>query len=93
MLVSRPTELGQLLRQRRQELGLSQAQLAERIGTSRQWVGKVEAGREGSELGLVLKALKALQLEVQVLPEGARPTAADSEAVDLAALLEAHRDD
>ena len=39
-----PLELGQAMRARREQLGLSQAALARRLGVSRPYVGNVESG-------------------------------------------------
>ena len=54
------------MRDRRAALKLSQAELARRIGASRHWVAAVEQGKPRAELGLVLKALDALGLVVDV---------------------------
>jgi HTH-type transcriptional regulator/antitoxin HipB len=72
MLIRTPSDLGTALRGRRRALGLGQAQLAERIGVARQWVVKIEAGKSTAELGLVLRALAALGMELD-LEAGARP--------------------
>ncbi len=66
MRVYTPADLGRLLRERRQALGLTQAALAGRIGASRQWVVEVEAGKARAEMGLVLAALAALNLTLEV---------------------------
>ncbi len=60
MFIRTPGDLGAIIRERRRELGLGQAQLAGRIGVSRQWVIGVERGRARAELGLVLRALDSL---------------------------------
>jgi len=70
-----PAALGLALRERRRELGLSQQQLAARIGVSRQWVVDLEGGKERAELGLVLRALRGLDMRVVVEPLG--PAALD----------------
>ncbi len=44
MLVRSPADVGRLLKERCTKSGLSQQELAERIGVSRQWVMKVERG-------------------------------------------------
>jgi HTH-type transcriptional regulator/antitoxin HipB len=96
MLVRNARDLGLRMRDRRMEMGLSQAVLAERIGVSRSWVVQVERGNAGAELGLVLRALNALSLDLDVraasTPE--RAGAAD-DAVgwtpDLAAILDRTR--
>ena len=54
------------MRDQRLELGLSQATLAKRIGVARAWVIRVERGNAGAELGLVLKALAALGLDLDI---------------------------
>ena len=66
MLVNNVRELGLRLRDQRLELGLSQAALAKRIGVSRSWVVQAERGNAGAEIGLVLKALDALGLDLDV---------------------------
>ena len=79
---------------RRRELGLSQAQLAERIGVSRKWVSEFERGKATAELGLVLRLLESLDLQLKVTPIGRSDRAlADvaSAPVDLDALLEEYR--
>lgn len=72
MLIRTPSDLGTAIRGRRRALGLGQADLAERIGVARQWVVKIEAGKSTSEIGLVLRALAALGLELG-LESGTRP--------------------
>ncbi len=47
-------------RGRRQELGLSQAELARRAGVSRKWISEFETGKPTAELGLVLRVLDEL---------------------------------
>lgn len=66
MLVNNARELGVRLRDQRLELGLSQAALAKRIGVSRSWVVQAERGNAGAEIGLVLKALGALGLDLDI---------------------------
>lgn len=62
-------ELGSFLKARRLELGLTQQQLADLLGTQRQWVIRLEAGNEGAELGLVLLAIDTLDLEWTLVPK------------------------
>jgi HTH-type transcriptional regulator / antitoxin HipB len=59
-------ELGLRIRDRRLELGWSQAQLADRLGTTRQWVVNLEQGNPGAALGQVLQALAVLGLNLDV---------------------------
>ncbi len=64
-----PKDLGALVRDARTNNGLTQAQLGERIGASRYWVAEFERGKSGAELGLTLKALRALDLVITVEPK------------------------
>lgn len=61
-------QLGALIRSRRQELKLTQQQLAERVRVRRQWVIQLERGNSGAELRLVLRALDSLDLHVTLTP-------------------------
>lgn len=82
--VTTARELGALMRERRRERGWSQQELATRLGVSRQWIVEVEKGKPRAELGLVLRALTALDLTVNVEARAA-------DLVDLDALLERAR--
>jgi HTH-type transcriptional regulator / antitoxin HipB len=68
-------QLGMAIRLRRQEKKLSQAALAELLGVERKWVLRLEAGNARAELGLVLKALKALGLQASLGNEVGAPDA------------------
>lgn len=57
---------GVLVRETRVAAGLTQTQLAERIGASRFWVAAFEKGKPGAELGLAIKAINALGLSLHV---------------------------
>jgi y4mF family transcriptional regulator len=57
-------DLAAAIRGRRQELGLSQAQLAARAQVSRAWVNEFESGKPAAELRLVLAVVDALGLEL-----------------------------
>ncbi len=64
MRIRTPLDLGLAIRERRRALGLDQRSLAKRIGVSRQWLVEVEKGKARAEVGLVLRALKALDIEL-----------------------------
>jgi HTH-type transcriptional regulator/antitoxin HipB len=55
-------QLGRFIRLKRRDKGLSQQDLATRLGVGRKWVIRLEAGNPKAELGLILKALAALDL-------------------------------
>lgn len=65
MRVKTVDTLGELVRDQRKQRGWSQSQLAEKVGVSRLWVGQFENGKETVELGLVLKVLRALDLNLE----------------------------
>ena len=88
MLIRTPADLGALIRDRRRHLGLGQAELAARIGVSRQWIVGVERGRARAELGLVLRAIDSLGIRLNgVLPEtgSVEPPPSDIDAIVAAA--------
>ena len=67
MSIRTPADLGAVIREHRKLRGLDQAELAKRIGVSRQWVIGIERGRARAELGLVLRALDALGIQLNAL--------------------------
>jgi len=84
MLVRTPAELGAVLRDRRKHLKLDQAAFAKRIGVSRQWVIEIERGHARAELGLVLRAVDALNIHLDASIGQAsrrRPSAVDIDAI------------
>jgi HTH-type transcriptional regulator / antitoxin HipB len=68
MKIEKVRDVGRLIRARRDELGWSQSDLAERIESTRRWVSEIEHGKSTAEVGLVLAALAALGLEVRSGP-------------------------
>lgn len=66
MIVKSAREVGLALRDRRKRTGLSQAELARKIGTTRQWVSNIERGADTADLGLVLRAAGALGLTLDL---------------------------
>lgn len=56
--------LGELVRDQRKQRGCSQTQLSEKVGVSRLWVSRFENGKETVELGLALKTLRVLELDL-----------------------------
>lgn len=70
MRIRTPRDIGLAIRERRRALGLDQRSLAERIGVSRQWLVEVEKGKPRAEVGLLLRTLNALHLELRATSEG-----------------------
>ena|SRR6266849_7096432 len=73
MFVRTPSDLGALIRERRMKLGLDQRSLAQKAGTSRKWLIEVENGKPRAEIGLILRTLKALGIELNASPGGDLP--------------------
>ena len=82
MLLRTAAELGQLARDRRLALGLTQAALSVRVGVSRKWIVDLEAGKRAADLSLVLRALNVLGLDLDVRPRDARDAPARTSALD-----------
>jgi HTH-type transcriptional regulator/antitoxin HipB len=55
-----------VVRGRRKDLGLSQAELAERASVSRKWIYEFEAGKPRAEFGLVIRVLETLGLSIDI---------------------------
>ena len=66
-----PADIGALIKDRRRALGLDQAELAERIGVGRLWVNQVERGKPGASMGLVLRALNAVGVDLKAFTDEA----------------------
>jgi HTH-type transcriptional regulator/antitoxin HipB len=64
MFVRSSSDLGAVIRDRRKQLKLDQAAFAKKIGVSRQWVIDVEKGHARAQLGLVLRAVDVLNIQL-----------------------------
>jgi transcriptional regulator with XRE-family HTH domain len=71
MLVRQAHELGQVVFQRRLDVGLTQLELAERVGVTRQWLARLEKGIGEPPLAKVLLVLRELDLTIDVQPKPA----------------------
>jgi y4mF family transcriptional regulator len=87
MLIRTPADLGAVIRDRRKRLKLDQSTLAKRIGVSRQWVIEIEHGHPRAELGLVLRALDALDIHLAASSEAAESRGPTQSAVDINAIV------
>jgi HTH-type transcriptional regulator/antitoxin HipB len=84
MFIRTPGDLGAVIRDRRKQLGLDQSTFAKRIGVSRQWVIGVERGHARAAMGLVLRAIDALDIRLDASMEQKsrrRSTAFDIDAI------------
>lgn len=78
MRIGKTEDLGLYLRERRRDLGKTQAEVAASAGVSRRWLSDLEAGKATAEVGLVIKTLHALDLVLQLVPaEDIKPAGVD----------------
>ena len=57
-------DIGAFIRERRRELGLTQAELAERVGIGTTYLSHLENGKETAEIGKALYLLQMLGLNL-----------------------------
>lgn len=82
-------DLASAARGRRLDLGLNQAELAERASVSRKWLVEFEAGKPSAELGLAMRVLDELGLALDVTSEA--DSSSSGGLVDPDTVLEEHR--
>jgi HTH-type transcriptional regulator / antitoxin HipB len=88
VIIASAHDLASAVRGRRQDLGLTQADVAHQIGVSRKWLNDFELGKPTAQIGIVLRLIEALDLQIELVPaSGAGP----SSAVDLDALIDQHQ--
>ena len=92
MNVSSMRDVAAAVRGCRKDLGLSQADLAARVGVSRAWINAVEAGKPSVELGLVLRLLDHLGLRLDLAKPGNLGDVLKGRSVDLDSVLDEYRD-
>ena len=92
-------DVGALVRDRRRDGDLSQQALADEAGVSRRWLASLEAGKPGAEIGMVLRVLSALGVELEsgisavavpMSPEHRGGALRQTGLVDLDALVEGY---
>ena len=77
MIVRTARDLGAAVRDARLQRGWTQAELADRIHVSRQWVISLERGKASAELGAALRAVAALGLVANLIDAPHRDTGID----------------
>jgi HTH-type transcriptional regulator/antitoxin HipB len=70
MIVRTSIELGNALRARRRELGLSQEEISGVIGVNRRALGELERGKGTAQLQIAMEAARALGLDIELEPRG-----------------------
>lgn len=64
MIVRTARAIGATTRQRREDLGLTQQEVADTMGVSRKWVNQFESGKGTAQLRLVFDILTVLGMEL-----------------------------
>ncbi len=82
-------QLASAARGRRQALGLSQSQVAVRLGVSRRWMRDFEAGNGGAHLETVLRLLELLEIDLAFVED--RSTAHHEDEGILDTIIAEHR--
>ena len=77
MIVRTARDLGAAVRDARLRQGWTQAELADRIDVSRQWVISLERGKASAELGTALRAVAALGMVANLVDAPTRDTGID----------------
>lgn len=77
MMARTSRDLGAAVRDARLRKGWTQAQLADRIGVSRQWIISLERGKASAELGAALRAIAALGMVADLVDAPTRDTGID----------------
>ena len=72
MIIKNPSELGRVIRSRRKQRGLTQRQLADACGCSIMYLSNLERGKATAELGIALRIVNMLGLDVEVVERGLR---------------------
>ncbi len=91
MRIRTPTDLGAVIRDHRRKRQLDQKSLAARVGVSRQWIIEVEKGKPGAEIGLVLRTIEALGINLEVEETRKVTTRRIPPSVDIDAIITAAR--
>ncbi|MGE4098720.1 MAG: helix-turn-helix domain-containing protein [Hyphomonadaceae bacterium] len=68
MKLTRPAEVGAIVREYRRARQMRQAELAQRLGVSAKWLSQFENGKATAQIGLVIRVLHELGFELRVEP-------------------------
>jgi len=92
MRINAMGDVAAAVRGRREELGLSQGDLARRVGVSRAWINAVEAAKPRVGFNLVLRLFDELGLHVELVRPGNLGDVFKDRPVDLDTILDECRD-
>lgn len=85
-------DLAIVVRGRRTDLGISQAELASRVGVSRAWINAIEAAKPTAEFDLILRLVDSLGLQLNLTKPGNLGDLFKGRSVDLDSVLDEYRD-
>lgn len=63
------TELANVIRKRRQEIGMTQIELAFKASTTQKSISKIETGKENPSFLTMLSIVKALDMDVVIMDQ------------------------
>ncbi|AKM82915.1 hypothetical protein A2422_03005 [Candidatus Woesebacteria bacterium RIFOXYC1_FULL_31_51] len=61
-----PKVLGKKIQKRRNQIGLTQEELADKVGISRAYMGYIEQGRNGPSLEVLSKIARILKISIDI---------------------------
>lgn len=73
VLIRTTQDLAHLIRDQRSRLSLTQAGLAQRVGVSRKWIVDLEGGKKTADISLILRTIRALGIDLEVVDRPAKP--------------------
>jgi HTH-type transcriptional regulator / antitoxin HipB len=91
MMIRTPADLGALIRNARKKIRLDQSSLARKVGVSRLWIVEIEKGKPRAEIGLVLRALAALRINLNATTAESAPPKHYPGSVDIDAIVSTAR--
>jgi transcriptional regulator with XRE-family HTH domain len=69
MYVGNVDDVAAVVRDRRRSIGWAQQRLADAMGVTRQWVISLESGSERAQMGMVIRAFRALDLGLDLFED------------------------
>jgi transcriptional regulator with XRE-family HTH domain len=70
MRITRPKDIGSLVRDYRRKKSLKQAELAKTLRVSPKWLSQFENGKATAQIGIVIRVLNELGLSLYTHPPG-----------------------
>ena len=91
MRIRTPAGLGALIRDRRTKLALDQRLLAQKVGVSRQWIVELEEGKPRAGIGLLLRTIDTLGIQLTAEEEAPGKKRHTAPSVDINSIVAAAR--